>query len=132
MIAAADELLSPPSERIKEATEKVSDDVQKREKNTDFVVLCFLISFLVLSVGLGLLVGKTETHETGLKQIQSEDLSNDTVQKSREVQQSGDALKKNNDIGAAAEIGSNDGARVTQLIEGMGIIVLTFSQESWV
>ena len=48
------------------------------------------------------------------------------------MQQSGDALKKNNERGAAAEIGSNDGARVTQLIEGMGIIVLTFSQESWV
>ncbi len=132
LIAAADELLSPPSEVIQKATDEGSDDVQKKEKNTDFVVLCFLMSFLVLSVGLGLLVGTTETHETGLKKTQSEDLSNDTVQKSRERKQSGDALKKNNETGAAAQIRPNDGARVTQLIEGMGVIVLTFSQESWV
>ena len=56
LIAAADELLSPPSEGTKEAADKDNENVQEKEKNTDFVVLCFLISFLVLSVGLGLLL----------------------------------------------------------------------------
>ena len=132
LITAADELLSPPSVAIKEAADKDNENVQKQEKNTDFVVLCFLISFLVLSVGLGLLLGTTQTQRTGSKQIQSEDLLDDPRQKLSERKQSGDALRKSNETTSAAEIRPNDGVPVTEPTEGMGVIVLTFSQESWV